>query len=608
MMLSISELAISASLPASIPTVLAAVGKALDIDRLLVLAGAPPLASRDDALQYEWERSDDILRFAAIEEAITESSHDEPWVLPLAHPAMANSNDATGFIAQVMQVLRTRSTLHIPIFVAGTYWGRIIADDCANPREWASIEIEALTVFANVIGGVLSHEETRTRIEQLVRYEPVTGLPNRRMFIETLAREIGRPRDADQGFGVLVISLDNFEDIEASRGHGIGNGLLQAVAERLRVAIREIDTLARFNTSTFTVLEIDGRDPADLARLADRLVDLFDQPFDVAGEAFRTTVSVGVAAFEPPSLDAESLLARAQLALGRAKTDGGHGYRFYTDAMDANMRTRVTLEKDLGHAITAGQLELHYQPQVDTRSNVIVGFEALVRWRHPTRGMISPAHFIPAAEKTGQVVAIGSFAMREACLQMKRWMDLGIAPPLIAVNVSVVQFRAPLAFTNELESILVETGVAAHQIEIELTESVLMEASTEHANTLERIRALGFRLDIDDFGNGYSSLDYLRRLHVDRIKIPRNFTTDLCRLPKDASIVQALLNLARDLAIDVIVEGVESEEELLTLMAMGCRFVQGFYYSKPLSVVDATDMLRIGRVMPAASAPMALAP
>jgi diguanylate cyclase (GGDEF)-like protein len=521
---------------------------------------------------------------------------------------MATSHDATGFIAQVMQVLHTRSTLHIPIFTAGTYWGRIVADDCIKPREWAAIEIDALTVFANVIGGVLSHEETRTRIEQLVRYEPVTGLPNRRMFIETLAREIGRPRDADQGFGVLVISLDNFEDIEASRGHGIGNGLLQAVAERLRVAIREIDTLARFNTSTFTVLEIDGRDPADLARLADRLVDLFDQPFDVAGEAFRTTVSVGVAAFEPPSLDAESLLARAQLALGRAKTDGGHGYRFYTDAMDANMRTRVTLEKDLGHAITAGQLELHYQPQVDTRSNVIVGFEALVRWRHPTRGMISPAHFIPAAEKTGQVVAIGSFAMREACLQMKRWMDLGIAPPLIAVNVSVVQFRAPLAFTNELESILVETGVAAHQIEIELTESVLMEASTEHANTLERIRALGFRLDIDDFGNGYSSLDYLRRLHVDRIKIPRNFTTDLCRLPKDASIVQALLNLARDLAIDVIVEGVESEEELLTLMAMGCRFVQGFYYSKPLSVVDATDMLRIGRVMPAASAPMALAP
>jgi EAL domain-containing protein (putative c-di-GMP-specific phosphodiesterase class I) len=260
------------------------------------------------------------------------------------------------------------------------------------------------------------------------------------------------------------------------------------------------------------------------------------------------------------------------------------------------MRARVELEKDLGEAVATKQLFVEYQPQVDMTTNALVGFEALVRWRHPTLGTIAPGMFIAAAEKTGLIIHIGDFVLREACLQVKQWIDAGIAPVVVAVNVSVVQFKAPRPFTQVLEAILNETGIEARRIEIELTESVIMEASRDCNDALLGLRQMGCRIAIDDFGNGYSSLDYLRRFSVDRIKIPQNFTSELCTQQNDALIVRSSLDLAHNLGIDVIVEGVETAEQRAYLTSWGCRYAQGFYYSKPVSAEDATALVRVGHI------------
>jgi EAL domain-containing protein (putative c-di-GMP-specific phosphodiesterase class I) len=256
------------------------------------------------------------------------------------------------------------------------------------------------------------------------------------------------------------------------------------------------------------------------------------------------------------------------------------------------------IEAELRAAITSGQLFLVHQPQVDTETGRIIGVEALVRWRHPTRGVVSPGEFVPVAEKSGLIVLLGRWAMREACRQMKEWLDAGIAPPLIAVNLSTLQFKTPLELQRDLDLILAETGVPPQRVELELTESVLMTASREHSEVLLRLRQLGFRIAIDDFGTGFSSLMYLRRFPVDRIKIAQEFMIDLTEGSSNAAIVQAAIALARALKLEIIVEGVETAEQLALVKSMGARHVQGYYYSKPLRVEEIAALLRRGTMLP----------
>jgi diguanylate cyclase (GGDEF)-like protein len=436
-------------------------------------------------------------------------------------------------------------------------------------------------------------------LSRLARHDLLTGLANRGVFVDALEAAIALARRAGTKFAVLYMDLDHFKDVNDTLGHPVGDLVLQAVAARLRSVARETDTVARFGGDEFALIAMGLNEPADAAVLADKVLAAMSAPFPIQGKELRSGASIGISVHGPDSPDAESLLSHADVALYRAKSEGRGTYRYFTDAMDTEVHQRVALEAELRTAIGAGQLYLMYQPQVDAGSGRIIGVEALVRWRHPARGLVPPGQFIPVAEKSGLIVALGSWVMRAACLQMKDWLAAGIAPPLIAVNLSALQFRRPLELERDFGAILAETGVPAQRVELELTESILMDASREHGDVLLRLRKAGYRIAIDDFGTGYSSLMYLRRYPVDRLKIAQEFIIDLVEGSSNAAIVQAAIALANALRINVIVEGVETAAQLALVRAMGAREVQGYYYAKPLASEDITALLGSGALMAA---------
>lgn len=442
----------------------------------------------------------------------------------------------------------------------------------------------------------------RRRIEALAlriaRYDALTGLANRAVFVVALQRAIETARRGDQSFAVLYLDLDHFKDVNDTLGHPAGDELLKAVADRLRVNIREADTVARFGGDEFAIILADVRDPAAAALVADELLSALANPFSVHGGDIYSGASIGIAAYGPEASDAESLLSHADVALYRAKSEGRGGYRFFTDAMDRDVKARVTISAELRVALDKDQLFLMYQPQVAIDGGQITGVEALVRWRHPTRGILGPDLFIPIAEQTGSIARIGHWVLWEACKQCRRWVDAGIAPARMCVNVSALQFRSRVALESDIAAALAQTGLAPHLLELELTESVLMDAAREHGDMLTRLRKTGVTIAIDDFGTGYSSLDYLRRFPSNRIKIAQNFVTHLESTPGDSAIIRATIALAHELHIDVIAEGVESQMQCDMLKKWGCGEVQGFLFSSPLTAEDAAAALRRGTLEP----------
>jgi diguanylate cyclase (GGDEF)-like protein/PAS domain S-box-containing protein len=446
---------------------------------------------------------------------------------------------------------------------------------------------------------------------QHARFDGLTGLSNRGVFVEALRHAVIRARRDRHIFAVLYLDLDHFKDINDTLGHPVGDLFLKEVGNRLRANVRGTDTVARFGGDEFAVLATELDEPTDAAVLALKLVEALREPFAVQGNLIRSGTSIGIAIFDTdlpaPDSPPETLLSHADLALYRAKLDGRGTFRFFTASMDEEVRERVTLAEDLRKAIESESLSLFYQPQVESDSGRIVGVEALVRWRHPIRGTLSPSHFIPVAEKSGLMIPLGRWVLREACRQAKEWLDEGIMPLVVGVNVSPVQLRTTPEMEHAVEAVLAETGLPAHCLELELTETALMETSREHNDVLQRIHDRGIRLAIDDFGTGYSSLDYLRRYPVDRIKIAQTFVADIPSDLGDVAIVKATISLARELKINVIAEGVETSEQRDLLIEWGCRVVQGFYYSKPLPADDIKILLRAGKILPGARAVLAIA-
>ncbi len=443
----------------------------------------------------------------------------------------------------------------------------------------------------------------RKRVEALAlrmaRYDVLTGLANRAVFVEMLQHEIAAAKRGEKSFAVLYLDLDHFKDVNDTLGHPVGDELLKVVAERLRANTRETDTVARFGGDEFAIIVADIRDPADAARLADKLILGFAMPFSVQGSDIHTAASIGIATYGSEASDAETLLSHADVALYRAKSEARGGYRFFTDAMDAEVQTRVKLGGELRIAVDEGQLFLMYQPQVTIDTGRITGVEALVRWRHPTRGVLEPDVFISIAEQIGIIGKLGHWVLWEACRQGRAWLDVGVSPGRISVNVSALQFRTPIALEADITAALAETGLPPPMLELELTETVLMDASREHNDLLQRLRKTGVTVAIDDFGTGYSSLDYLRRFPSNRIKIAQNFVSNLETTPGDAAIIRATIGLARELNIDVIAEGVETQVQRNLLKSWGCDEVQGYLFSKPLTATEAGVALRRGKISPA---------
>jgi diguanylate cyclase (GGDEF)-like protein/PAS domain S-box-containing protein len=455
------------------------------------------------------------------------------------------------------------------------------------------------TLVLATLRDITERKKAEAQILQMARYDALTGLANRRVFAEAVQQAIARAQRGARGFAVLYLDLDHFKDVNDTLGHPIGDLLLKSVAERLKACVRETDTVARFGGDEFAVLAVDIADPTDAGILGDKILKALSRPYDIAGNEIRSGTSVGISVYGPDSPQAEMLLAHADVALYRAKSEGRGAYRFFTGSMDAEVRKRVTLDADLRTALDTNQLLLVYQPQVEAVSGRIVGVEALVRWRRPEGVIVPPDEFIGAAEKNGLIVPLGRWVLHEACRQAKVWREAGAPPVTVGVNLSALQFKTPLELEKDIAAALAENAMPPQMLELELTESVLMKAAREHNDVLLRLRKQGLRLAIDDFGTGFSSLDYLRRFPADRIKIAQVFIIDLVTAAGDAAIVKAAIGLARELGISVIAEGVETEAQLRLLQAWGCREVQGYYFSKPVDADAVLPLLRSGRIVPA---------
>lgn len=429
------------------------------------------------------------------------------------------------------------------------------------------------------------------RIRQLAWYDSLTGLPNRALLQDRLGvATAGAMRDQET-LATLCIDLDQFKNINDSLGHASGDRLLQQVARRIADCVRASDTVARLGGDEFVIIMPNIRAPADAAFLAEKILAAVARPYVIDGRDLYITPSIGIAVCPEDGCDFESLIQHADAAMYLAKEHGRNNYQYFTAALNARAVERLSLESALRGALERRELSLHYQPQINLASGAIIGVEALLRWRHPVLGWVAPDRFIPVAEDSGLIVPIGAWVLQEACRQARAWQAAGLAPLLMAVNVSGVQFhQADLAET--VRDILAEHGLAAASLEIEVTESVLMKSADSAVEILRKFREMGVRLAIDDFGTGYSSLSYLKRFPIDKLKIDRSFVSDITTDPDDAAIASAIIAMAHRLRLKVIAEGVETPGHLGFLLQEGCDEAQGYHYSKPLPPDDLERLMR----------------
>ena len=423
---------------------------------------------------------------------------------------------------------------------------------------------------------VTERHRSEARMAHIARHDTLTGLPNRLLFREQMDAMLADARRG-HGLAILCLNLDHFKSVNDTLGHPVGDGLLCEVASRLIAQVGVGDTVVRLGGDEFGIIQCSETQPNGSKRLAERVLAVIAEPFDINGNKLSIGASIGIAIHGHEPDDADGLLKKADLALYRAKSDGRGTYRFFEAEMDALMQARRLLEVDLREAVEVDQFEVHYQPLITTTTKQISGFEALVRWRHPTRGMVSPAEFIPVAEETGLIGRLGAIVLERACVEALRWPDT----IKIAVNLSPLQFRnASLA--SDVAAILERSGLPPTRLELEVTESVLLQDSKAIMAILHDIRSLGVRISMDDFGTGYSSLSYLRRFPFDKIKIDQSFIRTLDDSNDCLAIVRAVLGLGRSLGMSVVAEGVETEEQYALLRREGCEQLQGYLFSKPL--------------------------
>jgi len=429
------------------------------------------------------------------------------------------------------------------------------------------------------------------RVQFLAYYDALTGLPNRTLLQDRLAKALAGARRRKDKVAILFLDLDRFKDINDSLGHSVGDLLLQEVAERLKTWAREQDTVARVGGDEFLIVLTGLKDVADAAVATERIVNLMTAGFVVRGHPVNVSCSIGVSIFPEHSADCETLIKNADAAMYSAKENGRNRFQFFTEDMNAQGVERLTLENSLRLALDKKELFLVYQPQMDIATGRITGLEALLRWQHPDLGLVPPDKFIRIAENSGLIVPIGEWVVRTACRQARKWQDEGLPPVSVAVNVSAVQFRQE-GFCELIRRVLYETGLAPQYLELELTESLLLANADLMLSVVQELKAMGVTLAIDDFGTGYSSFSYLRQFRVSKLKIDRVFIRDVAVNPDDAAITTAIISMAKSLRLKVIAEGVEDEAQMSFLRAHQCDEIQGYYFSKPLAVDKVADKLR----------------
>ena len=428
---------------------------------------------------------------------------------------------------------------------------------------------------------ITERKQTEARMRHLAVHDVLTSLPNRTLFLDRLRQALLSARRFQRGVTVLFVDLDRFKDINDHFGHDVGDLMIQEMGQRLSRIIRDSDTAARLGGDEFAIIQTDVQNIEDTIVLAQRIIDELCQPFDCRGIRLHSTASVGITLFPEDGENPEQLVKNADMAMYAAKAEGRNNYRFFLPSMHERVKERKTIEEDLRNALEHDQLELYYQPKIDCRTERVVGAEALVRWHHPDRGLIMPGEFISVAEECGLINRLGAWVLEKACKQTQIWRDTTLPGLRIAVNLSPAQFQ-DAELVSSVTRIVKDTAMPEGTLELEITESILMNNPEKAVSTLKELKALGVMIAIDDFGTGYSSLNYLKRFPVSSIKIDQSFVNDIHVDMDDKAIVDAVIGLGHSLNLEVVAEGVEEVEQLDYLREKGCDFIQGYLYSKPL--------------------------
>ena len=434
------------------------------------------------------------------------------------------------------------------------------------------------------------NKQTQEKLNHLAYHDALTDLPNQVLFKDRLKQAIALSRRNDQLQAVLLLNLDRFKTINDSLGYTAGDRLLQSVAQRLTSCVRESDTVARFGGDEFAILLTQIPRTQDAANAARAIKQSLDQAFLFEDQEIFVSSSIGISVYPQDGRDTAGLLKTASAALDRAKVQGGNNYQFYTAGGTTRALKQLVLESNLRSGLDRSEFIVQYQPQVDVRGFHLVGMEALVRWQHPSLGLLYPGEFVQLAEDNGLIIALGDWILRTACAQNKAWQDKGLLPMCVSVNFSARQFQQP-TFITDVAQILKDTNLDPRWLELELTESSIMKDPEEAIEKLHELKLMGIKVAIDDFGTGYSSLNYLKRFPIDTLKIDKSFVSDVCKDPHDTAIVRAIINLGHALDLTVIAEGVETKEQLQYLSALECDVVQGFLFSKALSVAAFEELL-----------------
>ncbi|KAA9028369.1 sensor domain-containing protein [Niallia endozanthoxylica] len=491
------------------------------------------------------------------------------WIVQEDHESF--SNEVKGIFTKRKQFSQLEFRLQR---VNGKY---IEVEAKINPIVDESGNVHSLVL---VIRDITERKKNERTIYHIAYHDTLTGLPNRRFFMDCLYKAVRNAEDLNVKLGVMFIDVDKFKYINDSHGHEMGDQILIEVAKRIRKCLRSSDVVARFGGDEFTILLSNISGAKDVEIVAQRMVTLFREPVELEGHLFNLSCSIGIALYPSNGRVVDELLKRADIALYTVKEQGRNGFLFFHSDMEQKSLERILLENELRKAIQQQQFYIEYQPKKDLYTGELIGMEALVRWDHPELGRIAPDKFIPIAEETGLINPLGEWVLRQGCFQNKEWQNQGYMPLKLSVNLSVRQLTQP-NFAGKIKEILSESGLDAKWLELEVTESILADIENS-ARTLEEIRNLGIYVSIDDFGTGYSSFGYIKNLPIDTLKIDASFIRDIHLNKENKAIVKGIIDIAHTLNLNVIAEGVESQEQMQTLIENGCNQGQGFLFSKPL--------------------------
>ena len=501
------------------------------------------------------------------------------------------ANYGQRFGAEQIQALRATPWLFVPIFEKNRPVAFIYLETSRTGNAWSKEQVVALPIVSRIVSDALEKLSSEIRIKFMAYYDSLTRLPNRQLFNDRAEQAIHLARRNNRVIGFMFLDLDFFKSINDTMGHDSGDLLLQMLGQRLSDCLRKSDTVARFGGDEFLVLLNSIADVEDLGKVADKIMSVFQEPIELCGQEVFITASAGVSVFPVDGEDAQTLIKHADIAMYTAKEKGKNQYAFCSHNMKELVQYRVNLSNNLYRALERGEFQVYYQPQIDLRNDKIVGLEALLRWFHPEYGMLSPAEFISLAEQTGLINPIGNWVLETACAQTAEWTRRGYGDLRVAVNLSVVQLRNP-CFVSQVENVLQKTGINPAQVELEITESTMTREPDYIVRVLNDLKALGVSLSIDDFGIEYSSLNRLKALPVDRLKMDMQFVRGIEKSAKDQAITMVIMNLAKNMDVKLIAEGVENSTQIDFLKNRMCDEVQGYFYYKPMCAADVEKVLK----------------